>query len=308
MAELSSFTATATANSLLLVRDYLTRRIRRQVYGYDLESVFEKQLTIPLIIPWDLENYINTQLPQDFPELVPYMAEDQLLIPVHDPSKYNPATAILPSLQDIASEKGNVRYWVINNTNMWAGQHRALDEIAEVFWSLFHWFNRAVSMFGHQITTSTRPWRTFAGRRDLNNLGTGIKECLWHIARYYRRRIILPQIPSDDSNSDGHGYDHRTSSSPAHSIKTAVPTLRESLLFRPWVFHTPKRPEWHPTHPFPYRHATHPLFDDDTILYPFPDELFWKEGDEGEWDEDGAPAWRVVGKQDQKRRGEVMFY
>lgn len=244
--------------------------------------MLEKQITIPLIIPWDLENYILTQLPQDFPDLPTYVTERKALIPVHDTSKYNPVTAILPSLQDVASEKGNIRYWVITNTSMWAGQHRALDEIAEILWSLFHWFNQVGVLYGNQMGV-------LFGNQHPSHIGTEVKDCIWHIARACRRRMALPGIPSDD------GYDHRISSAPGKSIETAVPTLRESLMFRPWVFHTPKRPEWAYIHAGRHQTPAHALFDENAVLYPFPDHLFWKEGDEGEWDKDGAPSWREVG-------------
>lgn len=288
------------AKLLLLVRDYLTRRIRRQVYGTDLESVFEKQITIPLMIPWELEHYIVTQLQQDFPDLPTYVTERQLLIPVHDPLKHNHATAILPSLHDIASEKGNLRYWVINNTSMWAGQHHALDEIAEILWSMFHWFNQAASLSDNR---RARLFGSLLFQPNLSYLGTDNKICIWHTARFCRRRMTLPGIPSDD------GQDQRISSSPGKPIKTAVPTLRESLLFRPWVFHTPRKLEFDSIHYMDRDPSdSHPLFDEYGVLYPFPNELFWKEGDEGEWDEEGVPSWRVRGVQDEKKGDRPMFY
>lgn len=43
-----------------------------------------------------------------------------------------------------------------------------------------------------------------------------------------------------------------------------------------------------------YNHPPHDLFDEFALLYPFPDHLFWNEGDEGEWDDYGAPRWSVV--------------
>lgn len=176
-------TSILMANLLLVVRDYLTRRIRRQVHGPDIESVLEKQITIPLMIPWDLENYILTQMQHDFPDLATYMTEHTMLIPVHDTSKSHPSRAILPSLLDEVSEKGNLRYWVISNTSMWAGQHRALDEIAEILWSLFHWFNRMGSIYGKGWTAEIQ--NSF--------LGTQSKKCLWYMARSFRRRMLLPR-------------------------------------------------------------------------------------------------------------------
>lgn len=251
------------------------------------------------MIPWDLETYILTQLPQDYPDLPTYVAERKLLIPVHDPSKYDQTTTILPSLQDVASEKGNLRYWVIDNTSMWAGQHHVLDEIAEILYSMFHWFNQAAWISNSRgprllLGTPQRP-------RDPWPLGTDTKECIWQTARLCRRRLTLPNIPCDD------GHDHRISSSPGTSIKAPMPTLRESLLFRPWVFHTPKRQRWDYSLTIRDLQVAHHLFNENGVLYPFPDELFWKEGDEGEWDEDGAPSWRVSEVQN-KQKGERVFY
>lgn len=40
-------------------REYLTRRIRRVVHGSDIDAIFEKQITIPIVIPFDLEEYIE---------------------------------------------------------------------------------------------------------------------------------------------------------------------------------------------------------------------------------------------------------
>lgn len=252
------------------------------------------------MIPWDLENYILTQLPQDFPDLPTYVAERKLLIPVHDPSKHDHATAILPSLQDVASERGNLRYWVINNDNMWAGQHHALDEITEILYSMFHWFNQAAWITNFRGPRLLGPWH-FHG--DPEPLGTNTKECIWHTARLCRRRLILPGISSDNG-----GYDHRISSSPGKSVKAPVPILRESLLFRPWVFHTPKRQQWDILLAERDSRTAHPLFDENGVRYPFPDELFWKEGDEGEWDEDGAPSWIVRKLGDEKKGDREMFY
>lgn len=243
--------------------NYLTRRIRRQVYGPDLASVQEKQITIPLAIPWQLENFLTSELPNQYPDFPGHFTAFKCLIPVHDAATYDPATATLPSLQDTIAESGNLRYWVITNESMWAGQHRALDEISEVIWSFFHWF-------------AEKPLVDIAPSNDKVT-----HNFCWELARSFRRRIVLPEVPADNICS-------------AHtpSRRMGLPTLRESLLFRPWVYHTPKNP-----HSWDDREdRAHPLFDEDKFRYPFPDHLFWEEGDEGEWDEEGVPAWRVVGK------------
>ncbi len=90
-------------------RNYSTRRIRRQVCSRDLAAVQEKQITIPVIVPWALEDYLLSTLPQQYGDLPSHFTNFKPLIPVHDGSKYDPSTAILPSLQDTASESGNLR-------------------------------------------------------------------------------------------------------------------------------------------------------------------------------------------------------
>ena len=242
-----------------LDRNYLTRRIRRRVQGPDINAVLEKQITIPLILPWDLENYILTNIPHQHPDLPSHITRHPPLIPVHDTFKYDSTQGILPTLRDIVSEKGNLRYWVITNESMWAGQHRALDEIAEVLWSFFYWFKQT---------------------QNPTDLNTDSEECVWHLARFCRRNIVLPQVPTDNALF------------PTNRIKAGLPSLRESLLFRPWVIQSPA-----PGRDFAgaeESHGPHRLFDEDAVLYPFPDDLFWTEGDEGEWEGDGAPPWREV--------------
>ena len=238
----------ASTYSCATDRDYSTRRIRRQVCSHDLATIQEKQITIPVIVPWALEDYLLSTLPQKYGDIPSHFTDFKPLIPVHDATKYNPATAILPSLQDTVSESGNLRYWVITNESMWAHQHRVLDETAELMWSLFHWFNKAHS------TARTR---------------TDEPPCRWHLARSFRRRIVLPEISAHSSVP----------------VKSGLPSLRESLLFRPWALASPITPD--------ARHGeqSHELFNDKFVLYPFPDELFWRASDEGTWDEGGAPSW-----------------
>lgn len=71
-------------------------------------------------------------------------------------------------------------------------------------------------------------------------------------------------------------------------MKSGLPSLRETLLFRPWAFSSPVTPD----RSFNANEVRgHELFDDKWVLYPFPDELFWQESDEGTWDEGGVPPW-----------------
>ena len=232
-------------------RNYSTRRIRRQVCARNLAAVQEKQITIPVIVPWALEDYLLTTLPQQYGDIPLHFTGFRPLIPVHDASRYDASTSVIPSLQDTASESGNLRYWVITNESMWAQQHRVIDEMAELMWSLFHWFN--------QISGATR-------------FGTDNSECKWYLARSYRRRIVLPDVSARSS----------------FTMKTGLPSLRETLLFRPWAFASPVTLDR-------YSPGTdydcHELFNDAWVLYPFPDDLFWQASDEGSWDEEGVPPW-----------------
>lgn len=216
-------------------------------------------------MPWALEDYLLSTLPQRYGGIPSHFTDFEPLIPVHDPSKYDPSTAILPSLQDTVSESGNLRYWVITNESMWAQQHRVLDETAELMWSLFHWFDQvaaADSVVGGPVGTTL--------------IRTNTSACKWHLARSFRRRFILPEV------SDPRPVD----------TKPRLPSLRETLLFRPWAFASPITPDRE------FIGARHPdggngheLFKDEHVLYPFPDDLFWDTSNEGIRDEGGFPCW-----------------
>ena len=184
-------------SSRRLDRNYLTRRIRLQVYGPDLKSVMDKQITIPVLIPYYLETHLK-DLISAFPDI---STRNRLrLIPVHDPAKHDPTTATIPSLHDIPSEAGNLRYWVISNKSMWACQHRVIDEVFEVMKSLFNWFKHT-------------------GSQD-RNYATDHKEAILCLARAFRRRIILPDAPGAIPSTTG--------------LSKA-----EAMLFRVWAFATP---------------------------------------------------------------------
>ena len=217
-------------------RNYSTRRIRRQVYGPDLATVQEKQITIPVIVPWALEDYLLTTLPRQYLDMFSHFSYFKALIPIHDATKYDPPHPIIPSLQDTVSESGNLRYWVITNESMWAQQHRVLDEIAELMWSLFHWFKQASGIDGRTGTLRAR---------------TDGSACKWHFVRSFRRRIVLPEV-SDQSTI---------------TMKSGLPSLRETLLFRRWALATP------PTMDRSFSgqeggDRSHHLFIDGCILYP----------------------------------------
>lgn len=199
-----------------------------------------KQLTIPVIIPQDLEYYILYTLPQRYADLPDHFTSQPCLIPLHNPAAYTGTN--IPSLPDNASEAGNLRYWVITNESMWAGQHRAIDEVFELLWALFHWLMQ----------------QSLSGGLSLN-VNTSNLECVYHIARTFRRRVVMPGVSEHEELGPG------------------LPSKREAALFRPWALLSPvmvDRSAWD-------EDTSHELFDDESIRYPFEDELFWK-GDEEE--------------------------
>ena len=235
----------------LLDSGYSTRRIRLQVCFQDLAAVQEKQITIPVIVPWALEDYLLSKLPQQYGDVPSHFINFKPLIPVHDASTYKPRPPIFPSLQDTASESGNLRYWVITNESMWGQQHRVLDETAELMWSLFHWVNY---------------------NSDTMEIETDRPGCKWHLARSIRSRAVLHEVS-----------DHST-----FCMKPGLPSLRETLLFRQWALSNPMMLNRQPRDDDSLCHES---FNDAWALYPFPDELFWHASDEGTWGEDGVPCW-----------------
>ena len=236
--------------------NYLTRRIRRVIVGPDLESVMKKQITMPLIIPMELQAYITDELEHQYDDLSD-KALSKLLIPAHDPSRYDPSTTNMPSLLDTVDESGNLRYWLTTNESMWAGQHRVLDEVAELLRALFDRF-----MKNYNASDPDRQLRQ----------GTDTQQCLWHLARIFRRRLILPGI----SNTLERGQ---------------ILPEREARLFRAWALARPPRVlSYLGEDDEPTEKLEKELANQGDV----PDELFWKDGDEGTWDDEaGVPVWQA---------------
>lgn len=241
---------------------YLTRRIRRQVYGPDVNSVMRKQITIPLMVPLDLETFLLGGLPNLHPDLPAHYLSNPFLIPVHDPNNRpanGPQPSLLPSLQDAASEAGNLRFWVITNKSMWACQDRVMDEVFEVLWTLFYWFQQ--------------------GEREQNVMPAQTCDsfhAVWHMALAFRRRAVdPPEAAPPRSHND---------KLVRQALEQSGLTPREAMLFRAWAFAEPDCTDrtWAP--------AACPFFEEDGIMYPVPDELFWKDGDEGDSGE-YVPQW-----------------
>ncbi|KAH0547746.1 hypothetical protein FGG08_000003 [Glutinoglossum americanum] len=250
-------------------RDYLTRRIRRQVHGPDIQSVLEKQITIPIDISFKLEDYISSLVGPILEEKNIYNGnkdERRILIPVHEIGK---GTTIIPDL--VESAEKNLRYWVVGNELMWAGIDRVIDETTEVLWQIFHW-NRL-------------------SRVDL--------ESVLALACGFRRRIPpvldLGPIPTPPTTARSDEEAGKSSSSTDAAGSTAVEAVKpphilvkptssktmgvlseyEARVFQQWAFHVP---------PIISRTYTEPessLYDEYEYTYPPPDKLFWRDGDEG---------------------------
>ena len=91
---------------------YSTRRVRRQIWGSTLSMVQKKQITIPIVIPFDLEH----QLLQH-PALASSL--NSPLIPIHDSEEYQRRGYVpIASLRNTVAESGNLRYWVISKESM----------------------------------------------------------------------------------------------------------------------------------------------------------------------------------------------
>ena len=234
---------------------YLSYRVRRLIAGDVIGSVQSMGFTLPLVIPMALETFLG-ELNCLYEELQEN-ALSEILKPVHDPSRYTPKTARLPSLQDTWDESGNLRFWLISNKSMWAGQHRAFDEVTELLLMLFNWFTR------------DQPWQL--GRRQLT-YNTDDSQCIWYIADFFRRRLILPKASSALQ-------------------KGQILSERESHLFRAWVLTRPPKCASSVRNHLDTDIAR--IEDELDRAGDIEEKLFWQDGDEGLWDnEEGVPSWR----------------
>ncbi|KAI4158474.1 MAG: hypothetical protein LQ342_007394 [Letrouitia transgressa] len=229
-------------------RGYLTRKIRHTIDGSDLTDVQVKQLTLPLVIPADLQDCIIRQLSSRYLEIKSLIRN--LLIPIHDSATYRPlGFPILPSLVDNDTENGNLRYWLITNQLMWSGQHYALDEAAKLLSILFQWF-----FLLHENEDLPRDENEVPGTENAN--------CIWYIADELRQQLIPLNLETSASTTR----------------RLGIP-LNEALRFRSWVAETPETED------------ADAFWSQRAPMATVDDSLFWKDGDEGDWDEEGAPAW-----------------
>lgn len=127
----------------------------------------DKQLTLPLFIPYELEDYLTNKLGEDYPEQASLVRES--LIPVHDFENYDTTQPGLPSLTDTTTGYGNLRYWVITNAALWAGHDRVLDEVAETLRAL-HFLTTNASFNTDELSTAgpteLRRWYDFRQARN----------------------------------------------------------------------------------------------------------------------------------------------
>lgn len=175
----------------------------RQVYGSRLRSVLKQPLVIPVLIPrpsldiGDLQTETGTSAT---PALPPHLM--------------NMLSRVKSRLIG-ESRDWELKCWYITGDAKWGSMDRFGDEVTELMWSLHGWF-KVVSRKSVDSSESSRSsfmlWAKSCGATE--------------VARRYRRRFILPNVP----------LHHPTSFA---RLFNGYPTLRESLLFRAWVRRCP---------------------------------------------------------------------
>lgn len=236
---------------------------------------------MPIIIPLDLENYILHDIPLQHDDLPHLSMAYPLIIPIHDPTKYRQYADMMlqafqyqpiPSIAEKADEGGNLRYRIISEHNMWAGQHPVLDEIAILLRLLCRWFS---------YTTTLQQFEPLP-----EYFHTGSEAAMVHLARSYRTLQL-------------HAMEKANGELPysSDSIRTGRPALtKEYEIFRQWV-KQPDKEDGNHDGILSHRHVnSYPQTEWDESEwsrdgYPAPSPWLWKEGDEGEWDEAGVPSW-----------------
>jgi hypothetical protein len=228
-------------------KGYLTRKIRDNVCGPDLESVMAKQITVPIMIPSPLEDIIQS-LATYYADLPAHYLSRPFLIPAHNHEAWqaNQINPNLPSLTERYSEAGNLRFWVITNESMWSRQHYIIDELTEILLSLAY------------LTRESLPVD------DLDSV--------WNIASMIRRRAMRPDI------STAQFYERVNNTEKKLRQTTSGLPIREVMFFRSWVFAVPIFHRWK-SGPWDRRGS----FEEDGIIYPVPEELYWIDDGMGSW-------------------------
>lgn len=232
---------------------YFTRKIRDQVCGRDLKTVMAKQLTVPITLPSPLEDFLRS-LGEHHPDLPAHYLSQPFLIPVHNREAWqaNQLNPNLPSLHERYSEAGNLRFWIITNESMWSRQHYIIDEVAEILRTL-------------QYLTVEFP--------------VDDPDSVWKTSCMIRRRAMRPDI------STAQFYERINTTEKKLRQTTSGLPVREVMLFRSWVFAVPILDQWklaldeEDEEDF----VSGLEFEEDGILYPVPEELYWIDNGMGSW-------------------------
>ncbi|MCJ1312571.1 hypothetical protein MMC25_006245 [Agyrium rufum] len=260
-------------------RGYLSRKILCVLWsdrydGNDIRNVTKKDITLPLTIPADLENYIEHEIPSRFPELSQSFPGYPHLMKVHDPSTQSDYTGPLPSLAESPNETGNLRYWLKNTSSMWAGQHHALEYIEHIYTVLSQIFSMR-SLGSSAADASGSDFKLLVAK---------------HLGRFVD--------PPSDIGQDRNG-----------ATATSASTSSDLLRFQAWALADPKISNRF-RDLFPWKECLrNTKIEEKNYIYPVPDELFWPEddanlhsrqadGDVQPWrdvpvEEDAKYAWRT---------------
>ena len=228
-------------------------------------------MSIPLTIPKELEDYIHDEFLPSIPNLPPRYTHRPTVTIIHDVLLQNDS-AVLPSLHDTDAETGNLRYWVIDDNSIWAGQHPIVDELFALYKAIFRSQSAARHRVGPAKGFHSPPIKTEYDASDPN--------FILILAHFLKDRIVPPD----------RSFESYRSGSIIH------PT--EKLLFQAWILSDPGRCEGPSLHPSEDRARRREPFDQDDYPYPVPDSLFWTQGDEGQEPSDFVPEWRSVPRAD----------
>ncbi|EPS35743.1 hypothetical protein H072_10808, partial [Dactylellina haptotyla CBS 200.50] len=98
------------------LKGYLTRRIRRIMYGKDINDLVDRfQIVLPVFVPFKLEEWIKETFAQALDDAGIPSNNHEILIPVHKPGM---GDGYIPDLSE--TEEENLRYWIIDSTTIWA--------------------------------------------------------------------------------------------------------------------------------------------------------------------------------------------
>lgn len=202
------------------------------------------------------------------------------IIPVHDTTKYTQYADMLlqenqydpiPSIVDQADERGNLRYRIITERNLWAGQHPMLDEIAILLRFLCLQFNHATSARDSGVLPEM--------------FNTDSESAIFHLAWSYKSLQLgaMGKANAELPYSSGR-------------IRTGRSALtREYEVFREWAKQPEEKDGNHDGISSQLHPDSCPRTEEDENEWSREGVLasprWWTEGDEGEWDEGGAPPW-----------------